>query len=137
MVCAWCNLVSLERLGNGEEIMLFKEIDADKILQLETHIREQDAELTSLREQVATEKYLRELRETDVLDAYDQVRFLNDRVRELEAAAQDLYDNIGGHNHWDAQGNHGATCPVCIQQREAKARFREALAAHPAPKETK
>ena len=43
-------------------------------------------------------------------------------VHSVLAALLDLYEHVGGHNHWDAQGNHGATCPVCIDQRKAKER---------------
>jgi hypothetical protein len=35
---------------------------------------------------------------------------------------------IGDHlGHWDKTGGHGAGCPACIANREAKRRLREAL----------
>ena len=56
--------------------------------------------------------------------------------RDLCIALLDLYDNMGGHNHWDAQGNHGATCPVCVEQRDARNRAREMInVARTMPKE--
>jgi len=47
---------------------------------------------------------------------------------QLRAALRDLMDNIGGHEHWDSTGMHGAGCMTCAQQREAKDRARAALA---------
>lgn len=51
-----------------------------------------------------------------------------DELAAARRALLDLYDNIGGHGHWDAQGNYGATCPVCMRQGEARERCREAVA---------
>jgi hypothetical protein len=65
------------------------------------------------------------------LDASGQLEGLDNCVaclraqrNELQRALLDLYDNMGGHDHWDAQGNAGRTCPVCIRQRDARQRVR-------------
>lgn len=42
----------------------------------------------------------------------------------LEEALLDLYNNVGGHDHWDAKGTSGTNCPVCITQRAALGRVR-------------
>ena len=50
--------------------------------------------------------------------------------RELRGAIVDLLENIGGHQHWDAQGTAGANCPTCIRQNEAEERARVVLRRH-------
>jgi hypothetical protein len=53
-----------------------------------------------------------------------QVEAERDRLR---ATVYDLMENMGGHQHWDAHGTHGANCPFCQRQRDASERARRAL----------
>jgi hypothetical protein len=46
-----------------------------------------------------------------------KVKQLRERLEAAEKAGLSLYQHMGGHNHWDSQGNHGATCPQCEYQR--------------------
>src|SRR3990167_4014575 len=52
------------------------------------------------------------------------------RVRELEEALEDVRQRgrLADHSHWDAQGNAGRTCPVCVEQVIVRERVRDALA---------
>lgn len=50
-----------------------------------------------------------------------------DEIQRLRTALHDIIDNVGGHHHWDEKGTHGANCPICIRQFEAKERARLAL----------
>ena len=52
------------------------------------------------------------------------------RVRELEEALEDVQQRgrLADHSHWDAQGNAGRTCPVCVEQVIVRERVRDALA---------
>ena len=52
------------------------------------------------------------------------------RVRALEEALEDVRQRgrLADHSHWDAQGNTGRTCPVCMQQAIVQERVRAALA---------
>ena len=52
------------------------------------------------------------------------------RVRELEEALENVrqYGRLADHSHWDAQGNAGRTCPVCVEQVSVRERVRAVLA---------
>ena len=51
-------------------------------------------------------------------------------VRELEEPLEDVRQpgRLADHSHWDAQGNAGRTCPVCVEQVIVRERVRDALA---------
>lgn len=69
-----------------------------------------------------------------VLDVVKQALDAKDaKLRVAVEVANDLMSNMGGHDHWDSEMTHGANCPICIQQREARERARIALATLSAP----
>ena len=43
----------------------------------------------------------------------------------LLEAIKVLRSALNGHQHWDSQGNHGATCRLCQEQRKARDRADE------------
>ena len=58
------------------------------------------------------------------------IKTLQARVRELEEALEDVRQRgrLADHSHWDAQGNAGRACPVCVEQVIVRERVRDALA---------
>jgi hypothetical protein len=103
-------------------------IGAGVVRQLIAHIRGQDAELTSLREQAAEHFDHCIERGAELTSLRETVRFLNDRVREQEATLAKAREFV----------ELTATLTPCTpnQYMRAQTWVKVYDAAHPAPKET-
>jgi hypothetical protein len=67
-----------------------------------------------------------------------EVNGLKVRVQELEVMLKDAHLLFGRHNgHFDRTGGRGTGCPVCVEQRELRAKHDAILAALHAPAEAK
>lgn len=78
------------------------------------------AELREMENGIGKAIEIRKSHEAELSSLREQVRRLRADLLRLHDATIILRNGMGGHNHWDNTQRHGAGCPICIAQQQAR-----------------